>query len=373
MREETGRSVPPLERKQTMNAASEKTRWIARPTARYLGLAVVLAALVLAFAAVPAAAQADKIIFASDRASGRGVNNPEGDFEIFSMNPDGKGRKQLTKNAADDFEPALSPDGQKIAFTSQNVQPSNPEGDPEVYQMDVGGSEPQNLTNNAVGINDFAPHYAPDGEKIAFTSHGAQTSNPEGDFEVYVMAADGSEPQNLSNTGGGLSDFASDYAPDGEEIVYSSFGVQDSNPEGDFEVYVMNALDGSADQNLTDTAGAVSDFDAAISPDGQKIAFVSVGVQPSNPEGDDEIYKMDADGSDQRNLTNNAEGVQDDFPDYSPGGKRIVYDSDGRRTSNPEGDDEIYKMNANGSDRENLTDNSGINDVTPDFGKVAKG
>jgi Tol biopolymer transport system component len=221
MREGTGRSVPPLERKQTMNAASEKTQWIARPTAHYLGLAVVLAALVLAFAAVPAAQaekakKADKIIFASDRASGQGVNNPEGDFEIFSMNPDGKGRKQLTKNAADDFEPALSPDGQKIAFTSQNVQPSNSDGDPEVYQMDVGGS-------------------------------------------------------------------------------------------------------------------------------------------------------------DQRNLTNNAEGVQDDFPDYSPGGKRIVYDSDGRRTSNPEGDDEIYKMDANGSDRENLTDNSGVNDVTPDFGKVAKG
>jgi Tol biopolymer transport system component len=82
---------------------------------------------------------------------------------------------------------------------------------------------------------------------------------------------------------------------------------------------------------------------------------------------------MDVGGSDQRNLTNNAEGVQDDFPDYSPGGERIVYDSDGRRTSNPEGDDEIYKMDANGSDRENLTDNSGVNDVTPDFGKVAKG
>ena len=350
----------------------------ARRTAVVIVVAV-LAALLVALAAVPESAQArkakkvDKIVFASDRTSGTGVNNPEGDFEIFSINPDGTGRKQITRNAADDFEPSLSPDGGKIAFTSQNVQTSNPEGDPEVYQMNVGGSEPQNLTNNTGDVNDFAPDYAPDGQKIAFTSRGAQTSNPEGDFEVYVMGADGSEPQNLTNTAGNLSDFASDFFPDGEKLAYSSSGIQTSNPEGDFEVYVMNALDGSGQQNLTDNAVGISDFDAAISPGGQKIAFVSTGVQPSNPEGDDEIYGMNADGSEQQNLTDNADGVQDDFPDYSPGGKKIVYDSDGQRPSNPEGDDDIYKMDANGSDRENLTDNGGINDVTPDFGKVRKG
>ena len=80
-------------------------------------------------------------------------------------------------------------------------------------------------------------------------------------------------------------------------------------------------FDGRAELRLGDREGARNRPFDAISPGGQKIAFVSVGAQPSNPEGDDEIYKMDA----------------------------------------------------NGSDRENLTDNSGINDVTPDFGKVAKG
>jgi Tol biopolymer transport system component len=188
-----------------------------------------------------------------------------------------------------------------------------------------------------------------------------------------MSALDGSDQRNLSNSAGNMSDFASDFSPDGEKIAYSSFGVQDSNPEGDFEVYLMN-VDGSDQQNLTNTTGGISDFDATISPDGEKIAYVSVGTQPSNAEGDDEIYKMNVDGSDQQNLTNTAGGIQDDFPDFSPGGGRIVYDSDGNQSSNPEGDDEIYKMNADGSNKRNLTDTGGdIDDSTPDFGQTKKG
>jgi len=54
------------------------------------------------------------------------VDNPEGDYEIFKMNPDGTGLKQLTKNAVGDFEPTLSPDGQKVVYVSYGAQPSNP-------------------------------------------------------------------------------------------------------------------------------------------------------------------------------------------------------------------------------------------------------
>jgi Tol biopolymer transport system component len=308
-----------------MIEALEKSTKVGRTVA----LAAMLAALLSVLAAVADTAQARKkgaenagqIVFASDRTTGKGVNNPEADFEVFVMNPDGKKLVQLTENAVDDFDPTLSPNGQEIAFVSQNVQDSNPEGDAEVYTMNPDGSDGRNLTNNGGGVDERDPHFSPDGQQIAFTSFGRQPSNPEGDFEVYLMNVDGSDQRNLTNT-----------------------------------------------------AGAISDFDAAISPDAQRIAYVSVGAQASNPEGDDEIYAMNAlDGSGQQNLTNTAAGVQDDFPDYSPGGQKIAYDSDGNQPSNREGDDDVYIMNADGSRQQNLTrTGSNVNDVTPDFASAEK-
>ena len=257
----------------------------------------------------------ERIVFASDRISGQGANNPEGDLEIFTMSPEGKKLRQLTRNAVDDFDPAFSPDG-KISFVSQNVQPSNPEGDSEVYLMNPDGSDPRNLTNSTGAVSDQDPRFSADGQEIAFTS----------------------------------------------------FGKQPSNAEGDFEIYVMN-VDRSGQRNVTNTAGGISDFDAALSPDGQTVAYVSAGVQPSNPEGDDEIFAINADGSGRRNLTDTASGVQDDFPDFAPDGMRIAYDSDGIQPSNPEGDAEVYVMNAlDGTDQRNLTRTGGdVLDVQPDL------
>src|SRR3712207_1812109 len=59
-----------------------------------------------------------KIVFVSERTIGTGVDNPEGDEEIFTMNPDGSGLTQLTKNAARDSWPAWSADGTQIAFAT---------------------------------------------------------------------------------------------------------------------------------------------------------------------------------------------------------------------------------------------------------------
>jgi Tol biopolymer transport system component len=315
--------------------------------------------------------EAQKIVFASDRISGRGAQNPEGDLEIFTMNPEGKKLEQLTSNAVDDFDPDFSSDG-RISFVSQNVQPSNPEGDSEVYLMNPDGSDPRNLTNTTGGVSDQDPHFSADGQEIAFTSFGKQPSNAEGDFEVYLMNADGSGQRNLTNNAG-LSEFVSDYSSDGREIAFSSFGVQPSNPEGDFEIYLMNA-DGANQRNVTNTAGSISDFDAALSPDGQTVAYVSTGVQPSNPEGDNEVFAINADGSGRRNLTDTTSDVQDQFPDFAPDGMKVAYESYGNQPSNPEGDTEVYVMDAlDGTDQRNLTRTGGdIHDVQPDLEAVVR-
>ncbi len=83
-----------------------------------------------------------RIVFASSRTAGPGVTNPTGDYEIFTMNPDGSGVKQLTKNKASDTQPAWSPNGQEIAFQSGR------DGNAEVLTISATGASRTNRTND---------------------------------------------------------------------------------------------------------------------------------------------------------------------------------------------------------------------------------
>ena len=157
--------------------------------------------------------ETERIVFASDRISGRGAQNPEGDLEIFTMNADGTNQRNVTNTAGSisDFDAALSPDGQTVAYVSAGVQPSNQEGDDEIFAINADGSGQKNLTNTANGVQDEFPDFAPDGRKVAFTSYGPQPSNPEGDAEVYVMdALEGTDQRNLTRTGGDIDDVQPD-------------------------------------------------------------------------------------------------------------------------------------------------------------------
>ena len=316
------------------------------------------------------AASPEKIAFVSARTTGKGVDNPTGDTEIFSMNPNGTGLKQLTFNQVADSEPILSPDGQKIAYQSEGGSPSNSDGDGEVYVMSASdGSGNTNLSNNGADVEDSLPEFSPDSKKISYQSFGAESSNPEGDGEVYVVNVDGTGKRNLSDNAFGVNEYAPDFSPDGQKIAYGSAGVQTSNPEGDYEVYVMNALDGSGKQNLTNSGPGVNEAAAPhFSPDGTKIAYTSRGIQPSNPEGDDDIYLMYADGTGQKNLSNN-DGDNEFALDFSPDGTKIAFQGLGDQGTNPEGDPEIYVMHAlDGSGKKNLTNNgANVEDYRPDF------
>ena len=77
-----------------------------------------------------------KVPFTSDRTTGPGVDNPTGDDEIFTMNRDGTGLEQPTFNMATDFEPAYSPNGEQIVFTTTKDK------DEEVHEMKADGSKP---------------------------------------------------------------------------------------------------------------------------------------------------------------------------------------------------------------------------------------
>jgi Tol biopolymer transport system component len=329
-----------------------------------LALAAMLAGVValLGTARQAEAALGGKIVFQSNRSAGTGVNNPTGDNEIFSMKPDGTGLKQLTFNTVEDYNPVLSPDGTKVAYETHGKQPSNPEGDIEIYRVNtLDGSEVKNLSNNGgEDVYDTRPAFSPDGTRIAYRSNGTPTSNPEGEPEIYRMSVlDGKGKKNLSNSDSGVEEDYPVFSPDGTKIAYESEGAQTSNPQGDDEIYRMSALDGTTKKNLSNNGIDVSDFSPAFSPDGIRIAYNSYGAQTSNLEGDAEIYRMNAlDGKGKKNLSNSGSGVSDILADFSRDGTKVTYVSSGVQSSNPEGDFEVYRMDAlDGSVQTNLTDN----------------
>ena len=261
--------------------------------------------------------------------------------ELFSINPDATGQTRLTNNTVSDLGPRYSADGTKVAWVRDN----------QIWTMNADGSNQQGpLTSGA--SNSFMGDWSPDGTKLLFQS------NRDGNLEVYVMNADGSDPVNLTNnaTAGANTDSQPAYSPDGTRIAFQS------NRDGNRNVHVMNA-DGSNVVNLT--AGSPGDDSAPRwSPGGTKIAFHSdraVFPRPGWPRNT-EIYRMNADGSDVVRLTTNdydpvggsdptnVTGV-DSNPAWSPDGTRIVFDS-GRaaefrdRFDGGYGQSEVYHVDA---------------------------
>jgi TolB protein len=226
--------------------------------------------------------------------------------------------------------------------TNQIAITTDRDGDSEIYLIDADGSNPVNLTNNPA--EDLAGAISPDGTRIAFTT------DRTGNFEIYVMNVDGTGVTNLTNNPG--NDQIAAWSPDGSQLAFTS------DRSGDQQIWVMDA-DGSGATNLTDTPGEDHAFND-WSPDGSQIVFATAR------DGDAEIYVMDADGSNQTNLTNNP--ASDVAPAWSPDGSQILFSSD------RDGDSEIYVMDADGSNQTNLTGNAASDELpnwSPDGSQIA--
>jgi hypothetical protein len=176
----------------------------------------------------------------------------------------------LTRNPAGDTFPAWSPDGERILFNSDR------DGNSEIYVMDADGSDPTNLTGNPA--SDFYADWSPDGTVIAFTS------DRNGSGQIYVMRADGSEPTALTDHPAGNG--APAWSPDGTRIVFTSYR------DGPGEIYTMNA-DGSDQTNLTNNPATDAGWpnwwglssSPAAPPAGGESTVPTLGPR-FNPDGD---------------------------------------------------------------------------------------
>jgi Tol biopolymer transport system component len=186
-----------------------------------------------------------KILFASDL-SADGLSRLR-DTELFTMNPDGTDRKQLTNDATEEAVAAYSPDGQSIVFTT-----TPPDYFPiSIYRMDADGKRQTLITEQDVSRN-TAPSWSPDGAHILFLS------SRDGDVEFYQVDADGGDLRQLTDNT--TYDWLPSWSPNGERILFLS------SRDGDNAVYLMDA-DGSSPRRLT--VYPATDSFAAWQPTGE--------------------------------------------------------------------------------------------------------
>jgi dipeptidyl aminopeptidase/acylaminoacyl peptidase len=167
----------------------------------------------------------------------------------------------LTTSPAREYDPSWSPDGRKIAY---RYQPGEDEAEAEIYVMNADGSGKRNLTRSPG--QDHSPAWSPDGSKISFAStRGGLLPH------IWLMNADGSSPTRVTTTVGG--EYPA-WSPDGRTIAFDvNTDVEpniDPGSAAGFDIFVINA-DGSGLRRLTNAPA--EDQGASWSSDGTWIIY----------------------------------------------------------------------------------------------------
>ena len=268
------------------------------------------------------------------------ATTPTSGWEIYTRDQDGSNPTRLTNNSVNDFYPSFSPDGTRIAFQTRR------DGNGEIYVMEADGSNPTRVTNNTFA--DSFPSFSPDGKRIVFMSSRG------GNFDIYLIGVDGSNETRLTDAPG--LDSNPVFSPDGKRIAFIT------TRDGNQEIYTMKS-DGSQPTRLTDHVAA--DGFPEYSPDGKYIAFDS---RRDDPQGEIYIVRFDGTGLSRLTTNDSAEAPLhgDIQPAFSPNGSKIIF------TTDRDGQDELYVMNLDGSEQTNLTKTSPDWEFLPDWGRVPK-
>jgi Tol biopolymer transport system component len=234
-----------------------------------------------------------------------------------------------------DTDPESSPDGNRIAFSRATYIEKDVGGGiieeiytQDIYLMNADGPGLREIADDPA--LDYGPAWSPDGSKIAFVSNrdAPVDATYANSYDIYVTNADGTgEPRRITNQPGTESDL--NWSPDGSKLLYVNTADTPAfpNPGEDAEIYAMNPA-GSGVSRLTDNTAYDSTPDWA--PDGKVIAF------SSTRDGKRAIYKMNADGSGQTKIDYQAPCIDPQDPDlprctgdgspvWSPDGTKIAF------------------------------------------------
>ncbi|MCC2640430.1 MAG: putative Protein TolB [Nitrospira sp.] len=282
-------------------------------------------------------------------------------------------------------EAYFSFNGSKLIFQSTNnwmkdtfaavMKPADePLGCYQMYVMDLV-SDTIRMVSTGVGTTTCG-YFFPGDRRVLYSSthlrapHCPPKPKRDGsyrwaldDYDLFSVRIDGQDPQRLTHTPG--YDAEATVSPDGKTIVWTSMR------DGDLDIYAMN-LDGTHSRRLTEEVGY--DGGPFFSPDSKRIVYRA--QHPGNQDELDqykallaqnlvepgrlELFIMNADGSDKQQVTHN--GASNFSPYFHPDGRRIIFSSN-VETRNESGSPEfhLYLISEDGSDLERLTSDGQFN------------
>ncbi|MGQ9678224.1 MAG: Tol-Pal system beta propeller repeat protein TolB [bacterium] len=248
-----------------------------------------------------------------------------GHKELVAVDYDGHNLEQLTSSGGMKLYPDWSPNGDQIAFCSYSDRSLN------IYFLEVSSRRVTTIIDRK-GLN-TTPAFSPDGKLLAMSL------TLDGNSDIYLMSSNGKNLRRLTSSP--AIDISPSFSPSGREIAFVS------DRTGTPQIYIIN-IDGTDERRLT-FFGSYN-TSPAWSPKGDLIAFVQ-----RQPDGSNQICVTNILGDTYYRLTSS--GNNED-PAWSPDGLHIAF------VSNRTGTWEIYTMDWNGANQNQITRTGGAQSPT---------
>ncbi len=274
----------------------------------------------------PSSSFSGRIVFQSDL---------DGDNEIYVLT--NKGLEKLTDNSWDDTYPRWSPDHERIAFSA------NPDGNFDIFIMEADGRNPIRITDSPQ--NERFPAWFADGRTLLYSEEVGRQSH------LWIIDLITKEKKRAIPGFSGTH-FLADCSPSAPLIAFTGKKLMG------WDVFLFD-MENRTTKNLVQDGTSCR---PRFSPDGGAIAYVS-----SQADGKGDIWTMAWDGSGQQRVTELNE-TYDYFPSWSPDGKQIVFCSNARSGYADQGEWALFVVDVSKKTVVPLFDSPG-RDVFPDWAK----
>ena len=251
------------------------------------------------------------------------VSNRAGGDQVFLIGSDGAHERQLTRSPGDKGDLAWSRDNREVLYSTFA------DGTGHLWASDLAGKSERPIAS----VPGRAPTASPDGRRVLYMS---------GDWShTRLMAADRDGSHERQITDGSAIAWNGHWSPDGRHIAFTSR----TDPKGDLAIYVVDADGGGRRQLSRFPAGAGNVQWPIWSPDGRRLA-VQVNARGG---GAAQIWVLDAATGEARQLTPPGGPYLDETPSWCGDGRRLAFQS------NRSGSTQVWMMNADGSDARQIT------------------